>query len=43
MFKSVPVDERADKAVYDTRGVWPDQPRRPTSGQAVPEQARIAI
>ncbi|WP_030538419.1 UDP-N-acetyl-D-mannosamine dehydrogenase [Sphingobium sp. DC-2] len=28
MFKSVPVDERADKAVYDTRGVWPDQPRR---------------
>lgn len=28
MFKSVPVDERTDKAVYDTRGVWPDQPRR---------------
>ena len=28
MFKSVPVDERADKAVYDTRGIWPDQPRR---------------
>ena len=28
MFKSVPVDERLGKAVYDTRGVWPDQPRR---------------
>ena len=27
MFKSVPVDERSGKAVYDTRGVWPDQPR----------------
>ncbi|MCC2770680.1 hypothetical protein LK516_22550, partial [Parabacteroides distasonis] len=26
MFKSVPVDERAGKAVYDTRGIWPDQP-----------------
>ena len=28
MFKSVPVEERAGKAVYDTRGIWPDQPRR---------------
>jgi UDP-N-acetyl-D-mannosaminuronic acid dehydrogenase len=27
VFKSVPVDERADKHVYDTRGIWPDQPR----------------
>jgi UDP-N-acetyl-D-mannosaminuronic acid dehydrogenase len=27
VFKSVPVDERADKLVYDTRGIWPDQPR----------------
>ena len=26
LFKSVPLDERADKAVYDTRGIWPDQP-----------------
>lgn len=26
MFKSVPLDERADKAVYDTRGIWLDQP-----------------
>ncbi|RJF90798.1 UDP-N-acetyl-D-mannosamine dehydrogenase [Sphingomonas cavernae] len=28
VFRSVPVDERADKRVYDTRGIWPDQPRR---------------
>lgn len=27
VFKSVPVEERADKLVYDTRGIWPDQPR----------------
>ena len=27
IFKSVPLDERADKIVYDTRGIWPDQPR----------------
>lgn len=26
IFKSVPLDERADKVVYDTRGIWPDQP-----------------
>ncbi|TPG15866.1 UDP-N-acetyl-D-mannosamine dehydrogenase [Sphingomonas koreensis] len=26
LFKSVPLDERADKIVYDTRGIWPDQP-----------------
>ncbi|MFM9828811.1 MAG: UDP-N-acetyl-D-mannosamine dehydrogenase [Sphingomonas sp.] len=26
VFKSVPVDERATKLVYDTRGIWPDQP-----------------
>ena len=39
MFKSVPVDERFGKAVYDTRGVWPDQPRR-----IVPSPpARVAI
>ena len=24
-FKSVPAAERADKLVYDTRGIWPDQ------------------
>jgi UDP-N-acetyl-D-mannosaminuronic acid dehydrogenase len=32
IFKSVPLDERATKAVYDTRGIWPDQPRIPDSG-----------
>ena len=26
MFKSIPLDERASKVVYDTRGIWPDQP-----------------
>lgn len=26
MFKSIPLDERAGKVVYDTRGIWPDQP-----------------
>jgi UDP-N-acetyl-D-mannosaminuronic acid dehydrogenase len=26
VFKSVPLAERAAKAVYDTRGIWPDQP-----------------
>ncbi len=29
IFKSVPLDERATKSVYDTRGIWPDQPRVP--------------
>ncbi len=27
VFKSIPLEERADKAVLDTRGIWPDQPR----------------
>jgi UDP-N-acetyl-D-mannosaminuronic acid dehydrogenase len=39
MFKSVPVDERAGKAVYDTRGIWPDQPRRIAASAA----DRIAV
>ena len=26
VFKSVPLQERMRKAVYDTRGIWPDQP-----------------
>jgi UDP-N-acetyl-D-mannosaminuronic acid dehydrogenase len=26
MFRVVPLAERADKIVYDTRGIWPDQP-----------------
>ncbi|MCX7676165.1 MAG: UDP-N-acetyl-D-mannosamine dehydrogenase [Alteraurantiacibacter sp.] len=27
VFRSVPLAERADKTVYDTRGIWPDQPQ----------------
>jgi len=27
IFKVVPLAERADKLVYDTRGIWPDQPK----------------
>jgi UDP-N-acetyl-D-mannosaminuronic acid dehydrogenase len=27
VFKSVPLEERATKQVYDTRGIWPDQPQ----------------
>ena len=27
IFKSVPLEERSDKQVYDTRGIWPDQPK----------------
>lgn len=26
LFKSIPLEERGDKIVYDTRGLWPDQP-----------------
>ena len=26
MFRSIPLAERADKIVFDTRGIWPDQP-----------------
>jgi len=25
-FKAIPLAERSDKLVYDTRGIWPDQP-----------------
>src|SRR3546814_2678136 len=25
LFKSIPIEERADKIVYDTRGLWLDQ------------------
>ena len=27
VFRVVPLAERVDKLVYDTRGIWPDQPR----------------
>ena len=26
LFRSIPLQERAGKAVLDTRGIWPDQP-----------------
>ena len=32
VFKSVPLAERATKQVYDTRGIWPDQPRASGAG-----------
>jgi UDP-N-acetyl-D-mannosaminuronic acid dehydrogenase len=32
VFKSVPLAERAHKIVYDTRGIWPDQPEEPAKG-----------
>jgi UDP-N-acetyl-D-mannosaminuronic acid dehydrogenase len=38
LFKSVPLDERANKIVYDTRGIWPDQP----AGRAVAPTVRLA-
>jgi UDP-N-acetyl-D-mannosaminuronic acid dehydrogenase len=27
-FRRVPLEARAGKLVYDTRGIWPDQPQR---------------
>lgn len=35
VFKSVPLEERADKLVYDTRGIWPDQPAAPAGVDAI--------
>lgn len=31
VFRSVPLAERAGKVVYDTRGIWPDQPGEPAA------------
>lgn len=39
VFKSVPLDERANLLVYDTRGIWPDQPRISPAAPAL----RIAV
>jgi UDP-N-acetyl-D-mannosaminuronic acid dehydrogenase len=33
VFKSVPLSERSDKIVYDTRGIWPDQQWPASTGQ----------
>jgi UDP-N-acetyl-D-mannosaminuronic acid dehydrogenase len=38
VFRSVPLAERADKLIYDTRGIWPDQP----SGERQPADIRLA-
>lgn len=35
VFKVVPLAERADKLVYDTRGIWPDQPVAETRPEAL--------
>ncbi len=29
VFRSIPIEERSEKTVLDTRGIWPDQPRSP--------------
>ena len=31
VFRVVPLEERSRAAVYDTRGIWPDQPRQATT------------
>jgi len=40
LFRSVPLAERAHKVVYDTRGIWPDQPvlRDGLSTSSIPPQ-----
>ena len=35
VFKVVPLAERSGKVVYDTRGIWPDQPDADTAGTAL--------
>ncbi|WP_298190233.1 UDP-N-acetyl-D-mannosamine dehydrogenase [Novosphingobium sp.] len=35
VFKVVPLAERSGKIVYDTRGIWPDQPDAETAGTAL--------
>jgi len=37
-FRSIPLSERVGKIVYDTRGIWPDQPR-PATEPAQPAAA----
>lgn len=44
VFKSVPLAERSDKQVYDTRGIWPDQPALQTGevhAPAIEEQRKV--
>jgi len=39
LFRSVPLAERAHKLVYDTRGIWPDQP---ATGEGAVAALRLA-
>ncbi len=39
VFRVVPLAERAGKVVYDTRGIWPDQPK---TGEGVVQGLRLA-
>ncbi|MDY1008104.1 MULTISPECIES: UDP-N-acetyl-D-mannosamine dehydrogenase [unclassified Sphingomonas] len=34
VFRSIPLEERSEKTVLDTRGIWPDQPRSPAQSAA---------
>jgi UDP-N-acetyl-D-mannosaminuronic acid dehydrogenase len=34
VFRAVPLAERADKMIYDTRGIWPDQPKPSEAAEA---------
>ncbi len=34
-FRAIPLAERSDKLVYDTRGIWPDQPELPPAKPAL--------
>ncbi|WP_375420267.1 UDP-N-acetyl-D-mannosamine dehydrogenase [uncultured Sphingomonas sp.] len=42
VFRSVPLEERADKRVLDTRGIWPDQPRITSFDAAAATPLRLA-
>ena len=42
VFKSVPLAERSEKHVYDTRGIWPDQPPISVTDDAEIEDLRRA-
>lgn len=42
-FKAVPLAERMHKQVYDTRGIWLDQPRAPAPGAADQAGLKLAI
>ena len=45
VFRVVSLAERANTAVYDTRGIWPEQPRsaKATEGLRRPAETRPAV